>query len=179
MKVEDLEDNISTFKNSQSAIEEKRAIWTASARASLISTLKLVIDHHKLTADVQEINLYKNYEAINLTMGHHRSGITKEKPDEIRHFNKFRGALSFSQSYNGNIDVIILYPHIEEITTLTEKDVISQVAPSELTESFILKQIDKFITELIMWEKSPQVPSVGYRFSERKEIITIEKKSKL
>lgn len=178
MKLENLEDNIAAFKNGQSAIEVKRIGWTKGAKEILINTLKSVIAHYKLKAEVQEINLYKNYEAVNLTFGNIRSGITKEKPNEIRHFNKFGGTLSFSQSYNGNIDIIILYPHIEEITTLTEKEVITQISPEELSESFIFKQVDKFLTELINWEKSPQVPTVGYRFPEHKEIFSAEKKER-
>jgi hypothetical protein len=168
MNLEDLRDRVEHYRNGQLQVEENRTLWTESTKPQLLTALNNFISHFDLNCKVQEVNTYKNYEAVNLTFGNSRSGIVKEKENEIRHFNKFGGALSFSQSCNGMIDVIVLFPFIEEITDKTEKKVIVQVQPSEIDEAFIYRQISKFLNEILKWESNPQIPTVGYRFPEKK-----------
>lgn len=179
MTLEDLRERVEQFRQGQEQIEENRALWANECKQLLINTLNDFISHFKLNCKVQEVNTYKNYEAVNLTFGNSRSGIVKEKENEVKYFNKFGGALSFSQSCNGRIDVLILFPFIEEITDKTDKKVLVQVRPTELDTPFIYRQIGKFLNEIIKWENSPQIPSVGYKFPDKKITSPAEKALKV
>lgn len=169
MKLEDLNEKVIFYKQSQTQIEENRTSWTTTTKNLIITTLTKIIDHYQLNCKVESVDLYKNYEAVNLTFGHFRSGIVKEKEHETRHFKKFGGALSFSQSCNGKIDVIILFPFIEQITGKTDADkkVLEQVPATEINEPFIFKQVSRFLDELVTWEDEPKIPTVGYKFPDK------------
>jgi hypothetical protein len=179
MTLEDLRERVEHYRHGQSQVEENRNLWTQVTKPQLVNTLNQFITHYELTCKVQEVNTYRNYEAVNLTFGNSRSGIVKEKENETKYFNKFGGALSFSQSCNGRIDVIILFPFIEEITDKTDKKVIVQVPPAEIDEPFIYRQISRFLNEVMKWESNPQIPTVGYRFPEKKVASPSEKSLKV
>lgn len=168
MTLEDLRERVLHYQQGQQQVEENRTLWANETKNHLVTSLNGFITHFNLNCKVQEVNTYKNYEAVNLTFGNTRSGIVKEKENEIKHFNKFGGALSFSQSCNGQIDVIILFPFIEEITDKTDKMVLVQVQPAEIDEPFIYRQVSKFLHELMKWESNPQIPTVGYKFPEKR-----------
>ena len=179
MTLEDLRDRVEHYRNGQSQVEENRTLWTEVTKPRLLDTLNRFIKHFELNCKIQEVNTYRNYEAVNLTFGNSRSGIVKEKENETKHFNKFGGALSFSQSCNGRIDVLVLFPFIEEITDKTDKKVLVQVPPGDIDEPFIFRQISKFLSEIMKWESNPQIPSVGYRFPEKKVASPAEKSLKV
>ena len=179
MTLEELRERVQHYQQGQHQIEENRALWTTEIKHRIVTSLNAFIAHFNLNCKVQEVNTYKNYEAVNLTFGKSRSGIVKEKENETKYFNKFGGALSFSQSCNGHIDVIILPPFIEEITDKTEKIILVQVQPSEIDEPFIYRQISKFLYELMKWESSPQIPTLGYKFPEKRVTSPSEKALKV
>ena len=179
MTLDDLKDRVNYYRQGQEQIVENRAAWTASTKALLMTTLNKFVEHFDLNCKVLEVNTYKNYEAVNLTFGNSRSGIVKEKENETKHFNKFGGTLSFSQSCNGRIDIIVIYPYIEEITDKTDKKVITQVSPADIDEAFIYRQVSRFLVEIIKWEHSPQIPTVGYKFPQKKTISTSDSSLKV
>jgi hypothetical protein len=112
---------------------------------------------------IYEANDILNYEGIIFSLGTKPSGLTQMTVKGRKKLLKNGGNLIFSQTYNGQILIIIKYPSVEDFIVSSEpiKQII-KVNPNEISEDFIVRQVDNFLTEMINWEKSVSSKPIGF-----------------
>ncbi|WP_020599426.1 hypothetical protein [Spirosoma panaciterrae] len=146
-------------------IELYRKEWQEVAKPLLIKTLSSVAEEVKIGWIIQTVTAIKNLENVNIQFLSQPSGIRKD--DNInhshRHYSKEGASLMFAQTVNGEILVVVTYPFIEEWIAEKEPETIAFVSPNQITENFILAQVERFLDEMIKWEKSDSVQSrIGF-----------------
>ena len=110
MKIEHLEERINDYKNSIKTVVEKKICWQTQTKDLLIATLNTIVKKYTIGWRVQELNWINTNEAVNITF-------ESFPPDLIESTNKIPsyqfikgGSLIFSQSYNGDVHIFILFP---------------------------------------------------------------------
>ena len=71
-------------------------------------------------------------------------------------------ALVFSQSYNGDIFVFILFPIIDNMPLESNTIDLGIVDPKEIDEKLIVEKVDEFLKEIIKWEVPSIKNKLGY-----------------
>lgn len=90
------------------------------------------------------------------------SGIFQKTERGSRAFVKKGGVITFSQAYNGQIFVIIIYPNVEEFVGESEVNVLGRYKPEDITEEFIFAKVEKFLEEMTKWETSISSNRIGF-----------------
>jgi hypothetical protein len=75
------------------------------------------------------------------------------------------GALVFSQTYSGDVFVIVLFPEVDGVTLENNMVELATLNPSEITEKLIIEKVDEFLKEMIQWEVPIKKSKVGYTSS--------------
>ena len=163
MEIDDLNSKVDEFLQAQINIKNKREIWTAQTKPLLIQTLGVIKENYHLDWHIQILDDIQNSEGVNLTFGHSPSGFKEITKTTMRSFVKRGGTIVFSQAYNGDIFVVIMYPYIEDFVTEAENKLIGRFDPSAINEGFIVENVSKFIDEMIKWEKSTSYNRVGFK----------------
>jgi len=84
-----------------------------------------------------------------------------EKTNQIPSYQFIQGcALVFSQSYNGEIHVIILLPIIDNIQASNIN--LGIYDPQEINEKLIIEKVDEFLKEMINWEIPIEKKQLGF-----------------
>jgi len=163
MKIEDLTTKIEEFKLTQDKIQKNREIWTSQTKPILIETLGKIKEKFDLEWHVQILDEVKNSEGVNITFGFKRSGFKSVSDKTMRSYLKKGGTIVFSQAYNGEIFVIILYPFVEEFVSESDNKLLGKFDPLIINEDFIVEKVSTFIDEMIKWEKSTFYNRVGFK----------------
>ena len=68
----------------------------------------------------------------------------------------------FSQKYNGDISVFVIYP--ADLEPVTEGDIneIGSFNPNEINENFIINKVTYFLDKIIIQEENVQRRKVGF-----------------
>ena len=162
MKIEHLEERIADYKISIEKVVEKKTTWNDRLKALIKNTLKTIVDRYDIGWKVQELSWMYSNEAINVTF----DSFPPELIDCTNRVPAYQfipgGSLVFSQTYNGDVFVFILLPHIE--SAQSEKDMIDMgtYSPSEVTEKLIVEKVDDFLKEMIRWELPDKKNRVGF-----------------
>ena len=162
MKIEHLEERINDYKASIQTVVEKKIYWETNTKKLLLKTLNSVVKQYDIGWRVQELSWINTNEAVNITFD-------SFPPDLITKTNLLPtyqfiqgGALVFSQSYSGDINVFMLFP-LPDLLTETESDTdLATYSPQKLTEKIILEKIDEFLKKMIEWEVPAIKNKVGY-----------------
>lgn len=147
---------------------ERRELWTNETKAKIVETLTLINNTFNFDWHVQKIEGILNYQTINICFNNKTSGIldaetepTTGKQKVAKAYIKYGGYLAYCQSYNGKINVIIGFPHIEEWVSKMDIKVIDTIDPSEVTEELISTHMVKFLDTMTEWEGIERTP-IGF-----------------
>ncbi|MCX6252937.1 MAG: hypothetical protein NTV31_00435 [Bacteroidia bacterium] len=163
MKIEDLKNKVEDFQDTLDIIKQNREFWQSKTKSILIDTLTRITTDYPIGWNVQKLDWTKNSEGVNITLGPSRSGFVENTGNSFKSHTKDGGTITFSQAYNGEIFVIIIYPFIDGFVTQAENKLLGKVKPEEVTEDFIINKFAIFIDEMIKWEKSTYGNRVGFK----------------
>jgi len=153
MKIEHLGERITEYKSSIKTVVKKRITWENSTKELIISTLKKAEITYPVGWRVQELKWIHTNEAVNITF--------ESFPEDLIDFtNKIPtyqflqgGALVFTQLHNGDIEIFVTFPILENwIVPETEIVELGVYTPEHINEKLIVEKIDEFLKEIIKWE---------------------------
>lgn len=152
MKIEHLEERITDYKKSVEAVIEKKIFWQEFTKPLLLKTLENVTSKYKIGWKVQELNWIQSHEAVNITFDSFPPDVI-EKTNQIPLYQFLQGGtLVFTQSYNGDVHIIVLFPIIENTTLENSSTDLGVFSPSDINEKMIVEKVDEFLREIIKWE---------------------------
>ena len=162
MKTAHLDKLVTDYKNSIKTVVDKKILWETETKKLLITTLNKIVTKYNIGWRVQELSWISTNEAVNITFD-------SFPPDLIENTNKIPayqfiqgGALVFSQSYTGDVNVFILYPFIENLQDSSNDSEIDIYTPQSITEKLIIDKVDEFLKEMIAWEVPTMKNKVGF-----------------
>jgi hypothetical protein len=166
MKIEHLEERILDYKNSIKIVVEKRIMWKSNTKDLIVSVLKKAENSYAIGWQVQELNWIHSNEAVNITFD-------SFPPDMIELTNRLPtyqflqgGSLVFSQQHNGDVNVMILFPVIENsLPSENDTQDLGTFSPEDINEKLIVEKIDSFLKEIIKRE----VPSLSKKMGFSKD----------
>lgn len=156
MKIEHLEERVTDYKKSIDVTIKKKVVWKETTKDLLVQTLKSVVDKYPIGWKVQELNWIQSNEAVNITFDSFPPDFI-EKTNQIPSYQFIQGAtLVFTQSYNGDVNVMVLFPIVENSTPENSSIELGIFSPIDITEKLIIEKIDEFLKAVVKWE----VPSL-------------------
>ncbi len=162
MKVEHLEERVKDYKTSIKTVVEKKILWETETRDLLLKTLNDIVKKYDIGWRVQALSWINTNEAVNITFDSFPVDLI-EKTNLIPTYQFIQGgALVFSQSYSGDVNVFMLFP-IPTNTNENETDTdLAIYTPQNITEKVIIEKVDEFLKKMIEWEVPPIKDKVGY-----------------
>lgn len=153
MKYTAIIDRAKKYTNILQQVVNYRNKWGEDLKAFILETTKNILVQTGINAKVEVEEQFENLESITISLGKSISGIS-EKVDGFtkRTIIKDRGALMYSQLFNGKVQAWMTYPIIEGLMQPKPPKMIGIYAPQEFNEELILSNFDEFFKELIEWE---------------------------
>lgn len=162
MKVEHLEERIKDYKASIKTVVEKKILWETKTRNLLLKTLNTIVKKYDIGWRVQELSWINTNEAVNITFDSFPVDLI-EKTNLIPTFQFIQGgALVFSQSYSGDVNVFMLFPIPTNINDSETDADLAIYTPESITEKVIIEKVDEFLKKMIEWEVPAIKNKVGY-----------------
>ncbi len=162
MKIQHLDERIKDYKDSIEKVVEKKIHWKTITKAILLKTLNAIVNKYDIGWRVQELSWISSNEAVNITFDSFPPEII-ERTNQIPSYQFIQGcALVFSQSYNGEIHIIILFPIVDTIPLDDSTINLGIYDPQEINEKLIIKKIDEFLKEMIKWEIPTKNSQLGF-----------------
>lgn len=162
MKIEHLEERITDYRNSIKTVVDKRMLWKNKTKDVLLKTLHEIVKQYDIGWKVQELSWIHNNEAVNITF----DSFPPELIDCTNLIPAYQflpgGTLIFSQSYNGDIYIAMLFPEVENSPQENNVTELGTHTPESMTEKFIVEKVDEFLKEIIKWEVPSLKNKVGY-----------------
>lgn len=163
MQIEHLQGRVLDYKKSIEIVVEKKIYWQNKTKELLIKTLTKIVNEYKIGWRVQELNWIQSNEAVNITFDSFPPDIIT-KTNQIPSYQFLLGsALVFSQSYNGDVHVVLLFPIVENSTIENSSQELGVYTPEEITEKLIIEKVDDFLKELIKWEVPNIKSKLGFQ----------------
>ncbi|MEZ4983784.1 MAG: hypothetical protein R2795_01900 [Saprospiraceae bacterium] len=130
-----------------------REVWITELNQFILDQLNYIMGEVGLDATVEVRADLENLEAIELSLGTVRSGMSHRVNEHVqRDLIKHNGSLVYQQLFNGKIMVLIQYPYIEGYGEPRPPKTIAIYRPEELKEPFFIRHIEEFIQEITLWE---------------------------
>lgn len=167
-----LKTRIQEYEKALADIATKRALWLNSAKELIYKTLQKAKRLGKLGWKVAKIEGIKNLEGVSLAFLDIPSDIVEKVLDEKtqkpveKNYTKFGGSLIFSQTYNGDVLVLLTYPFIEGDEETPGNEIVDRISPADLTEAYILGHVASFLETMTIWESSEDEHHIGFRIGE-------------
>lgn len=162
MKIEHLDERIQDYLESIEKVIEKKILWQDTTKPLLKETLNKIAIRYDIGWKVQELSWLNSNEAINITFDSFPTKLL-EKTQLIRSYQFIQGcSLVFSQSYNGEVHIFILFPIIENIQDDNSSLNLGIYDPQEITEKVIIEKVDGFLKQVINWEVPVEKKQLGF-----------------
>lgn len=162
MKIQHLEERVQDYKDSIDKVVEKKIYWKTTTKNILLKTLNSIANKYDIGWRVQELNWISSNEAVNITFDSFPPELI-EKTNQIPSYQFIQGcALIFSQSYNGEVHIIILFPIIDNIHLDDSTINLGICDPQEINEKLIIEKVDEFLKEMIKWEIPIEKKQLGF-----------------
>lgn len=130
-----------------------RQVWVDSLNQKILDQLNFIMGQVGLDGKVEVRSELENLEAIDLTLGTVRSGMSHRVNDSIqRDLIKHNGALVYQQLFNGKVMVLIQYPYIEGYGEPRPPKTIAIYRPEELKDPYFIRHVEEFMQEITLWE---------------------------
>lgn len=157
-----LKKSVSDYVNSLEKVLEKRKQWRDFTLPLLLKTLNEIQVNFDIGWKVQQLDWLMNNSAINITFNTFPASLI-DKLNVSDEFEFIKGAaLVFSQKYNGDIAVFIVYPADLEPITEGEINEIGSFNPNEINENFITNKVAHFLDKIIIQEENVLRRKVGF-----------------
>lgn len=153
MKIDHLEKRVIEYEDSIETVVEKRILWNTEIKNMITGILKTAEETYKIGWRVQELSWIHTNEAVNITFVSFPADLI-EKTNKIPTYQFLQGgSLVFSQMYNGDVEILVLFPALENSASF-DNDLIELgiYDPNEITEKLIIEKIDEFLKEMIKWD---------------------------
>ncbi|WP_272023019.1 hypothetical protein [Olleya namhaensis] len=162
MRIEHLEERVLDYKKSIEIVVEKKTLWKTTTKDLLVNTLTTIVNQYSIGWNMQQLNWINNNEAVNITFESFPSELIN-CTNKIPTYQFIPGAaLVFSQSYNGDVFVFILFPIVENMPIENSTIDLGILSPKEITEKIIIEKVDEFLKEMIKWEVPAIKNKLGY-----------------
>ena len=162
MKLEHLEEHVNDYKNSIETVVEKKVLWETTTKKLLLKTLNIIVEKYKIGWRVQELSWMNTNEAVNITFDSFPPNLIK-KTNLIPTYQFIQGgALVFSQSYSGDVNIFMLFPILENSTGIPNDDNLELYEPKRIDEKLIIEKVDDFLKKMIQWEIPTLKNRVGF-----------------
>lgn len=162
MKIDHLAERVADYKASIETVVAKKTEWQLRTKAILLDTLKSIVSQYDLGWRVQELDWIHNNEAVNIAF----ESFPPELMDCTNKIPAYQfipgGALVFSQSDNGDVFVIVLFPVIDNAPIDNNILELGVFNPNEITQKLVVEKVDEFLKEMIKWEVPSVKKKVGY-----------------
>jgi len=143
---------VARYKEILANTEKYRKAWP-KLKKSIKKQLDNVCEDVGLDVAIQEKSEMANLEAIVLSLGDVKSGMSQEVASNIRRETiKHNGSLVYQQLFNGKILVLLNMPFIEGYGQPQPPKTIGIFRPEELKDPFVLRHMEMLIQEVTMWE---------------------------
>ncbi|HWR93951.1 MAG TPA: hypothetical protein VN192_01985 [Flavobacterium sp.] len=163
MKLEYLNDRIKDYKNSIETVVQKKIYWKEHARIVLLNTLKAIASKYAIGWTVQELNWIQSNEAINISFDSFPPELL-DQTNKIPSYQFIQGAaLVFTQTYNGDVLVIILFPLVDNTTPENSSLELGNYNPKDINEKLVIEKVDEFLKEIIQWEIPNKRNKLGFQ----------------
>lgn len=130
-----------------------RKVWVEELSQKILDQLNYIMGQVGLDAQVEVRSELENLEAIDLSLGTVRSGMSQRVNDTVRRdLIKHNGALVYQQLFNGKVMVLIQYPHIEGYGEPRPPKTIAIYRPEELKDPYFIRHVEEFLQEITLWE---------------------------
>ena len=130
-----------------------RAAWKSQLKDEIINRLTELTEATGLEATIEVKEQMENLEAIVLSLGETKSGLSQKINAEVqRHLIKHNGSLIYQQLFNGKVIVLINYPQIEGYGQPRPPKNIAIYRPEEIKPPFLLRHLEDFMKEVTNWE---------------------------
>ena len=154
MKIEHLEERITDYKLSIKTVVDKKTKWKEHTKSFLLNILKAIVEKYAIGWKVQELNWIHNSEAINISF----ESFPEELMDCTNQIPEFQfisgGALVFSQTYSGDVFVIVLFPEVDASQKKTDISSMAVLEPNADGFRNYLKTKYDFSTEKLLVDKA-------------------------
>lgn len=151
-ELNNLRKKVSHYKEVLENTNKYRMGWK-KLKKSITTQLKEACGEVELDAKITTKEDMENLEAVVLSLGDIKSGMSQEVAEDIRrHLIKHNGSLVYQQLFNGKILVMINMPFIEGYGQPQPPKTVGIYRPEELKPPFILRHLETFLQEIIMWE---------------------------
>lgn len=155
MDLSGIKDKAERFLGALQERDRKRALWNTHTKDLIFNTLsEIKASAPKLEWAVQHVNGGRNLQAVNIQFYTRNSGIVIETGTHRTALIKHGGYITFSQAYNGDIFVILVYPYIEDHTSELPNELLDKISPDNITPDYVLQKVDYFLDKMIGWELS-------------------------
>lgn len=162
MKIEHLEEHVNDYKISIKTVVDKKTIWQTTTKNTIRKVLNSVCEQYAIGWKVQELNWIGSNEAVNITF----DSFPKELIDCTNQIPTYQfiqgGALIFSESYSGDVHVLVLFPVVEQIPIENSSIGLGVFNPNDITEKLIVEKVDEFLKEMIKWEVPTIQTKLGF-----------------
>ena len=140
----------------------KKNIWDKTTKKLLNKTLNEIVNKYDIGWCVQELNWMNTNESININfVTFPPDFIEKTKSKPSLQFIK-GGALVFTQTYSGDVNIFTLFPYIENSPDNLSDSDIDVLNPIDIDEKLIVEKVDEFLKDMINWEVPNVKNKVGF-----------------
>ncbi|QXP58358.1 hypothetical protein [Olleya sp. HaHaR_3_96] len=162
MTIEHLEERVLDYKKSIEIVVAKKMLWKTTTKDLLVNTLSSIVNQYSIGWNMQQLRWINNNEAVNITFESFPTELINST-NKIPAYQFIPGAaLVFSQSYNGDVFVFILFPIVENMPIENSTIDLGILSPKEITEKLIIEKVDEFLKEMIKWEVPAIKNKLGY-----------------
>lgn len=154
---------VKEYEAALTLITDKRERWKKETKKVLFETLNMIREAYSLDWTVQKIEECNNLEEVHIRFNKTQSGVMERKGQETRPCIKYGGVLVFDQEYNGDVPVIVVYPHVAGCVDRIPDRKLDRIAPENITEVYIALHVVKFLDEMIKWETSNTKNAIGFK----------------
>jgi hypothetical protein len=166
MKLEHLEERVNDYRESIKTVFDKKIQWESITKKLIIRVLKNTAKNYNIGWKVQELNWIYNNEAVNIIFDSFPSDLI-DFTNKVPTYQFIQGgALVFSQSYSGDVYVLVLFPYLEQLQIENRSVELGFYNPADITEKLIVEKVDEFLKEMIKWEVPSYRTTLGFHHKE-------------
>ena len=152
-ELQNLKRKVDRYQEILANTQAYRQVWVDELSQKILDRLNYIMGQVELDATVEVVAALENLEAIELSLGTVRSGMSHRVNDAIRRdLIKHNGALVYQQLFNGKVMVTIQYPHIEGYGDPRPPKTIAIYRPEELKDPYFIRHVEELLQEITLWE---------------------------
>lgn len=163
MKIEHLQERIDDYCQSVEKVIDKKTLWQSTTKPLLLSVLNRITEKYRIGWKVQQLNWLTSNESINITFDAYPETLIQQNKVPASHEFITGCALIFSQAYNGEIHIFILFPIVDNLDVEESTLQLGIYNPQEITEKLIIEKVDEFLKEMINWEVPMEKKRLGFK----------------